>query len=175
MRARTYSSGLRPMISSSSSSPSAPVPPMAWVATVRCTYPTPEAGTRTQYVQYVGPWGKPPCASGTYPTREAGTRSVYVPNGGPGAYVSAQPMACGIRRSFTLQRALAPALEALPSCTMVAWYHVAISYPMQDQPDGPRVGLAGRHRVGHPRRAANLLRTKGRCLAREQESPEPAD
>ena len=61
-----------------------------WGATVPGTYPTPEAGTCTPYVQYVGPGGKPPCASGTYPTREAGTRSLYVPNGGPGAYVSAQ-------------------------------------------------------------------------------------
>ena len=60
-----------------------------WGATVPGTYPTPEAGTCTPYVQYVGPGGKPPCASGTYPTREAGTRSLYVPNGGPGAYVSA--------------------------------------------------------------------------------------
>ena len=65
----------------------------AWVATVRCTYPTPEAGTCTPYVQYAGPWGKPPCASGTYPTREAGTRSPYVPNGGAGAHASAQPAA----------------------------------------------------------------------------------
>ena len=30
----------------------------AWGATVRGTYPTPEAGTRTQYVLYVGPWGR---------------------------------------------------------------------------------------------------------------------
>ena len=29
-----------------------------WGATVRGTYPTPEAGTRTPYVQYVGPWGR---------------------------------------------------------------------------------------------------------------------
>ena len=29
-----------------------------WVATVRGTYATPEAGTRTPYVQYVGPWGR---------------------------------------------------------------------------------------------------------------------
>ena len=29
-----------------------------WGATVRGTYPTPEAGTRTQYVLYVGPWGR---------------------------------------------------------------------------------------------------------------------
>ena len=29
------------------------------------THQTPKAGTRTQYVLYVGPWGKPPCASGT--------------------------------------------------------------------------------------------------------------
>ena len=57
--------------------------PTTWVATVPGTYPTPEAGTCTQYVQYVVPGGKPPCASGTYPTREAGTRSPYVPYGGP--------------------------------------------------------------------------------------------
>ena len=64
-----------------------------WVATVRCTYPTPGAGTCTPYVKYVGPGGKPPCASGTYPTREAGTRGLYVPNRSPGAYVSAQAAA----------------------------------------------------------------------------------
>ena len=29
-----------------------------WGATVRGTYPKPEAGTRTQYVLYVGPWGQ---------------------------------------------------------------------------------------------------------------------
>ena len=32
--------------------------PHTWGATVRGTYPTPEAGTRTQYVLYVGPWGQ---------------------------------------------------------------------------------------------------------------------
>ena len=32
--------------------------PLAWGATVRGTYSTPEAGTRTQYVLYVGPWGQ---------------------------------------------------------------------------------------------------------------------
>jgi hypothetical protein len=31
---------------------------VAWGATVRGTYRTPEAGTRTPYVQYVGPWGQ---------------------------------------------------------------------------------------------------------------------
>ena len=36
------------------------------------------AGTRTQYVQYVRPWG------------HAALRSLYVPYGGPGAYASAQ-------------------------------------------------------------------------------------
>jgi hypothetical protein len=41
-----------------------------WVATVRGTYPTPEAGTRTPYVQYVGPWG------------QAALRVRYVPNAG---------------------------------------------------------------------------------------------
>ena len=67
---------------------------IAWGATARGTYGTPEAGTCTPYVQYVGPGGRPPCASGTYPTREAGTRSPHVPNGGPGAYASAQIIAC---------------------------------------------------------------------------------
>ena len=66
----------------------------------RGAYRTAEAGTRNQYVQYVGPWAQaalrlrfltvPPCASGTYSTREAGARSPYVPCEGPGAYVSAQ-------------------------------------------------------------------------------------
>ena len=55
-----------------------------WGATVR---PTPEADTRTQYVQV----REPPCASGTCPTREAGTRSPYVPYGGAGAHASAWP------------------------------------------------------------------------------------
>ena len=41
-----------------------------WGATVRGTYPTPEAGTRTPYVQYVGPWG------------QAALRLRYVPNAG---------------------------------------------------------------------------------------------
>ena len=62
---------------------------IAWGATVPGTCGTPEAGTSTPYVQYVGPGGRPPCASGTHPTREAGTRSPHVPYGGPGAYVSA--------------------------------------------------------------------------------------
>ena len=35
-------------------------------------YGTPEAGTRTPYVQCVGPRGQLPCASGTYSTQEAG-------------------------------------------------------------------------------------------------------
>ena len=58
------------------------------ITTVRRTYGTAEAGTRTQYVQYVGPWGQAALRL-WYPTREAGTRSPYVPYGGPGAYVSA--------------------------------------------------------------------------------------
>ena len=41
-----------------------------WGATVRGTYPTPEAGTCTPYVQYVGPWG------------QAALRLRYVPNAG---------------------------------------------------------------------------------------------
>ena len=41
-----------------------------WGATVRGTYGTPEAGTRTQYVQYVVPWG------------QAALRLRYVPNAG---------------------------------------------------------------------------------------------
>ena len=44
--------------------------PATWGATVRGTYPTPEAGTRTQYVLYVGPWG------------QAALRLRYVPNAG---------------------------------------------------------------------------------------------
>jgi hypothetical protein len=45
-------------------------PAAAWGATVRGTYGTPEAGTRTQYVQYAGPWG------------QAALRPRYVPNAG---------------------------------------------------------------------------------------------
>ena len=41
-----------------------------WGATVRGTYGKVEAGTRTQYVQYVGPW------------RQAALRLRYVPNAG---------------------------------------------------------------------------------------------
>ena len=41
-----------------------------WGATVRGTYPTPEAGTRTLYVLYVGAWG------------QAALRLRYVPNAG---------------------------------------------------------------------------------------------
>ena len=37
-----------------------------WGATVHGTYGTPEAATRTPYVQCVAPRGKLPCASGTY-------------------------------------------------------------------------------------------------------------
>ena len=39
---------------------------------MRGTYGTPEAGTRTQYVQYAAPWGKPPL------------RLRYAPNAGGG-------------------------------------------------------------------------------------------
>ena len=42
----------------------------AWGATVRGTYGTAEAGTRTQHVQYAGPWG------------QAAPRVRYVPNAG---------------------------------------------------------------------------------------------
>ena len=45
-----------------------------WVATVRSAYGTAEAGTRTPYVQYVGPWG------------QAALRLRYLPNAG-GWYV----------------------------------------------------------------------------------------
>ena len=45
---------------------------IAWGATVRGTYGTPEAGTCTPYVQYVGPWG------------QAALRVRYVPNAGGG-------------------------------------------------------------------------------------------
>ena len=54
---------------------------------VHGTFGTPEAGTRTPYVQCVTPRGKLPCASGTYSMQEAGTRSSYVQYGGPGTYV----------------------------------------------------------------------------------------
>ena len=46
-----------------------------WVATVRGTYGTAEAGTRTQYVQYVAPW------------EQAALRVRYVQNAG-GWYAS---------------------------------------------------------------------------------------
>ena len=70
-----------------------------WGATVRGTYRTPEADTRTQYVQV----REPPCASGTCPTREAGTRSPYVPYGGPGrtCQLRARPHRRGGRRRLT--------------------------------------------------------------------------
>ena len=42
----------------------------AWGATVLGTYGTAEAGTRTPYVQYVGPWG------------QAALCARYVPNAG---------------------------------------------------------------------------------------------
>ena len=41
-----------------------------WAATVRGTYGTAEAGTRTQYAQYAGAWG------------QATLRLWYVPNAG---------------------------------------------------------------------------------------------
>ena len=44
-----------------------------WGDAVRGTYATPEAGTRTRYVQYAGPWG------------QAALGLRYVPHGGPGA------------------------------------------------------------------------------------------
>ena len=63
----------------------------ACVATVRGTYGTAKAGTRTQYLQYTwGPGGERPCASGTFTTREAGTHGLYVPYGGPRLYLSTQ-------------------------------------------------------------------------------------
>ena len=65
------------------------VPEVRWPVvhhTVRGTHRTPEAGTRTPYVQCVAPRGKPPCASGAYGTQEAGartsTRGVRVSTGG---------------------------------------------------------------------------------------------
>ena len=50
-------------------------------ATVRGTYGTPVATTRSPYVQYVGPWGP------------ATLRLRHVPNGGAGAYALAQLIA----------------------------------------------------------------------------------
>ena len=60
------------------------------VRTVRGTYGTAEAGTRTQYVQYVAPWGQAALRVRYVHHAEAGTRSPCVPNGGRGAYVSAR-------------------------------------------------------------------------------------
>ena len=76
---------------------------MAWGATVRGTYGTPEAGTRTAHVRQRPPGASCPeaglCLWYVYRTREAGTRSPYVQPGGPGTYItllygSAQGAAC---------------------------------------------------------------------------------
>ena len=57
----------------------------------RGAYRTAEAGTRTQYVQYVGPCGQAALRIRyAYTAREADTRSLHVPYGGARAYVSAQ-------------------------------------------------------------------------------------
>ena len=61
-----------------------------WVATVRGTYGTAEAGTRTQYVQYVAPWGQAALRVRYVQNAGGWTRRLYVPNGGTGAHVSAQ-------------------------------------------------------------------------------------
>ena len=85
---------------------------MAWVATVRGTYPTPEAGVvwvggdlgchstlyvpnaRGWYVYPVrtvrGAWGQAALCVRYVPNAGGWYGSVYVPNGGAGAYVSAQ-------------------------------------------------------------------------------------
>ena len=107
--------------------------PSTWGATVRGTYRTPEAGTRTQYVQYVAPWGKPPCASGTCTTREAGTRSLYVPNGGPGAYVSAQAVTGRSSSSWPRLATRVPARES--TCRLAS----------PSSPEGDSSGFACSH------------------------------
>eukprot|EP00964_Phaeocystis_antarctica_P146953 scaffold113397_cov33-Phaeocystis_antarctica.AAC.1 len=56
--------------------------------TVRGTYGTAEAGTRTAHVQCVGPRGKLPCASGACSTQEAGTCSQYSYSYYPSYYLS---------------------------------------------------------------------------------------
>jgi hypothetical protein len=66
---------------------------LAWGATVRSTYRTPEAGTRTQYVLYVGPWGQAALRLRYVPNAGGWYACLYVPNGGPGACVSAQVLA----------------------------------------------------------------------------------
>ena len=62
-------------------------------ATVRGAYRTAEAGTRTQYVQHVGPWGQ--AALRLRYVRYAGGwyAQPYVPYGGRGACVSAEAWA----------------------------------------------------------------------------------
>ena len=75
--------------------------------TVRGTYGTPEAGTRTACVQCVGPRGKLPCASGTYSTQEAGTRSPHHSTEGPGRTCqhSVLPIPVGSETSVFSKRA----------------------------------------------------------------------
>ena len=61
-------------------------PPEAGTRTPCARYGTREAGTRTQYVQHVGPWGQAALRLRYVPyrTRQAGTRSRCVPYGGAG-------------------------------------------------------------------------------------------
>ena len=74
------------------------------VATVGGTYRTSVAGTRLPGTyRYVGPWGKPPCASGTYPTREAGTRPLRTQRRPRGVLVS-----LGVHGRARLAALLAP-------------------------------------------------------------------
>ena len=83
-----------------------------WGATVRGTYGTAVAGTRTQYVLYVGPWvgasrpappvrtqrGRLVRVARTYPTEAPGVITSG-PHAGAGAYVSAQVVTCPVRKA----------------------------------------------------------------------------
>jgi len=71
----------------------------AWGATVRGAYGTAVAGTRTQYVLYVGPWG------------QAALRPRYVPNGGPGRMrqLRCRPAEVSVTKSSVIMCAAAAA------------------------------------------------------------------
>ena len=85
-----------------------------WGARVRGAYGTAEAGTRTQYVQYVGPWGQAALRLRRYVHKAgAGTRSPYVPYGGRGEITSVR--VSGARDRAEAERvAVEVPLEPLP-------------------------------------------------------------
>ena len=60
---------------------------------LRGTYGTPEAGTRTQYVQCVGPWGQAALRLRHVYSAGGWYAQPYVPYGGRGACVSAEAWA----------------------------------------------------------------------------------